>query len=47
MGPKTKELLLSHFDSVEKIRDASADELRKLIGKSKTAVLTEYFKNQR
>ncbi len=47
VGPKTKEILLHHFDSVEKIRNASADELEKLIGVSKTAVLTEYFKNQR
>jgi excinuclease ABC subunit C len=47
VGPKTKEILLRHFDSVEKIRNASADELEKLIGASKTAVLSEYFKNQR
>jgi excinuclease ABC subunit C len=46
VGPKTKEILLRHFDSVEKIRHASADELEKLIGASKTAVLTEYFNNQ-
>jgi excinuclease ABC subunit C len=47
VGPKTKEILLRHFGSVEKIRNASADELEKLIGASKTAVLSDYFNNQR
>jgi excinuclease ABC subunit C len=46
VGPKTKEILLRNFGSVEKIRNASSAELEKLIGISKTAVLTEYFKNQ-
>lgn len=45
IGPITKELLLNHFESVEKIRNASPAELEKLIGHSKTTVLSEYFKN--
>lgn len=44
IGPKTKEILLRHFDSVEKIKSASPEELEKLIGTSKTSVLTGYFK---
>jgi excinuclease ABC subunit C len=45
IGPKTKEILLRHFESVERIKSASSDELEKLIGPSKTVVLSEYFKN--
>jgi excinuclease ABC subunit C len=43
IGPKTKEILLKHFESVDKIKDASREELQKLVGATKTAVLTEYF----
>jgi excinuclease ABC subunit C len=44
IGPKTKEILLKHFGSVDKIKDASLSELENVIGHSKTVVLTEYFK---
>ncbi len=43
IGPKTKEILLKHFESVEKIKDAPPEELQKLVGVRKTAVLTGYF----
>jgi excinuclease ABC subunit C len=43
VGPKTKEILLRHFESVEKIKDASKEELQKLVGTAKTSVLLEYF----
>lgn len=43
IGPKTKEILLKHFGSVEKLRDSSPEELKKLIGSSKAAILTGYF----
>jgi excinuclease ABC subunit C len=43
IGPKTKEILLKHFESVEKIKEATAEELQKLVGTTKTTVLTEYF----
>ena len=43
IGPKTKEILLKHFGSVEKIRDSSQEELKGIIGASKTAILTRYF----
>ena len=45
IGPKTKEILLTHFESVEKIRTAAPEELVKLIGASKAVVLTQYFSN--
>ncbi|HEX2922093.1 MAG TPA: excinuclease ABC subunit UvrC [Bacteroidales bacterium] len=45
IGPKTKETLLRHFGSVEAIKKAATENLEKIIGPAKTAVLTEYFKN--
>lgn len=45
IGPKTKEILLKHFGSVEKIKSSSLEELENLIGSAKTAVLMEYFTN--
>ena len=46
IGPRTKEILLRNFDSPEKIRNASANELEKLVGKSKASILIKFFKNQ-
>lgn len=46
IGPKTKEILLKHFESVEKIKAAPAEELQKLVGTTKTSVLTRYFQKQ-
>jgi excinuclease ABC subunit C len=46
IGPTTKEILLKNFDSPEKIRNTSANELEKLVGKSKASILTKFFKNQ-
>jgi len=43
IGPKTKELLLKKFGSVEKIRNTSAEEIKNLVGPSKAAILAEYF----
>jgi excinuclease ABC subunit C len=43
IGPRTKEILLKHFESVDKIKSASPDELINLVGKSKASVLTGYF----
>ena len=36
IGPKTVELLISHFGSVKKVKQAKKEELEKLIGKGKT-----------
>jgi excinuclease ABC subunit C len=44
IGPKTKEILLKHFDSVEKIKIASAEELENLVGAAKSSILTDYFR---
>jgi excinuclease ABC subunit C len=43
IGPKTKEILLKHFESPGKIKDASIEELENLVGSAKTAILLEYF----
>jgi excinuclease ABC subunit C len=45
IGPRAKEILLKHFGSVDKIRTASPAELEKVVGPSKTSILTGYFKN--
>ena len=45
IGPKTKEILLKNFGSVEKIKNASPEELEKLVGMQKLNVFTEYFRN--
>jgi excinuclease ABC subunit C len=43
IGPKTKEILLKYFDTPEKIKDASVEELENLVGSAKTSILSEYF----
>jgi excinuclease ABC subunit C len=45
IGGVTKAILLKHFGSVEKIRNASDAELEKIVGPAKTAILSSYFKN--
>ena len=45
IGGVTKAILLKHFGSVEKIRNASDTELEKVVGPAKTAILSAYFKN--
>jgi excinuclease ABC subunit C len=45
IGTKTKEILLKHFGSVEKILQADEENLKKLIGVKKTSILTEFLKN--
>lgn len=39
IGEKTKTLLLTHYKSIKKIKEASESELAKLIGKSKANIL--------
>jgi excinuclease ABC subunit C len=46
IGPATKEILLKHFGSVEKIVEASEEELRKVAGVKKSDILIKYFKTQ-
>jgi len=47
IGPKTKEILLRNFDSIEKIRNTTEGELEKLVGRSKAEILIKYLRNQR
>jgi excinuclease ABC subunit C len=44
IGPATKEILLSHFGSVEELRRTSKTELEKVVGTSKAQILSKYFK---
>jgi len=43
IGPKTKELLLLHFKSVQKIKDANEKTLTQLIGEKKATLLKAAF----
>jgi excinuclease ABC subunit C len=44
IGPKTKEILLKHFESVDEIKNVSAGELEKVVGDAKASILSEYFR---
>jgi len=44
IGPKTKEMLLQKFGSVDEIKKAPEEELKKLIGNIKTAILHDFLK---
>ncbi|MEM6523082.1 MAG: excinuclease ABC subunit UvrC [Bacteroidota bacterium] len=43
IGPKTTNQLLQTFKSIEKIKQASLEELEKLVGKSKAKKVSDYF----
>jgi excinuclease ABC subunit C len=44
IGTKTKEILFKNIGSVEKIKNSSFDDLKKLVGMKKAVLLTDYFK---
>ena len=44
IGPKTKEILLKEFSSLENIRKLPGESLEKLVGSSKARLLLEYFR---
>ena len=44
IGPKTKDILLKNFGSVEKIINSSEEELKNVIGSQKAAILVENLK---
>jgi excinuclease ABC subunit C len=44
IGPRTKEILLKHFGSMDKIINATGDELKNVVGVSKAAKLAGSFK---
>ncbi len=43
IGPKTKTLLLKQYKSVKRIKEASVEDLEKLIGKSKAEIIHNYI----
>ena len=43
IGPKTRDILLKHFKSLKRIREASPEELAAVIGPTKAAVLTSHL----
>lgn len=43
IGEKTKTLLLQQFKSVKRIKEATQEELAKVVGASKASLLSEYF----
>mgnify|MGYP002525477904 CR=1 FL=1 len=44
IGPKTVELLITHFGSVKKVMEAKKEELEKLIGKAKADKILQTIK---
>ena len=44
IGPKTRELLLRHFESAGAVRNADAATLVKLVGKAKAEILIQWFR---
>lgn len=47
IGPQTKKMLLSHFKSVKRIKEAPSEEIIEQIGKSKGHLLIDYFKENK
>lgn len=43
IGPATRDALLKHFKSVKRIKEATQEELEKVIGKSKTQIIRRHF----
>jgi excinuclease ABC subunit C len=43
IGPKTADSLLAHFKSIDNIKNASVDEMGRVIGKAKAEVVMKYF----
>ena len=46
IGEKTKVVLLRHYKSVKRIREASFDDLNQVVGEAKARVLIEAFQNK-
>ena len=45
IGEKTKQRLLLHYNSVDRIRNAGFESLKKIIGAGKATILVNYFKS--
>ena len=46
IGPKTMELLMRKFKSIDKIRELSIQDLKTLIGENKATIVHQYFNNK-
>lgn len=46
IGPVTQTVLMKHFRSLRKVREASLDELAAVVGKSKAEILHNYLHNR-
>jgi excinuclease ABC subunit C len=46
IGEKSLQKLLSHFKSMQSLRSASEDEIRKVAGKKVAGIIGEYFKSE-
>lgn len=44
IGPKTRDLLLSHFKGVKRIREASQEQIAGVIGAAKAEKVVKHFK---
>ncbi|MDD4820261.1 MAG: excinuclease ABC subunit UvrC [Flavobacteriales bacterium] len=47
VGEKTKETLLRHFKTVEKIKTSTAEELSSVVGESKAKIIHSYFSEKK
>ena len=45
IGEKSKKLLIKEFKSVKRIKEATNEQLEKIIGKAKAQIIVEYFQN--
>ena len=44
IGQQTKELLLKHFKSVKRIKNANFEEIKEVVGNKKAEIITNFFK---
>jgi excinuclease ABC subunit C len=44
VGPKTKEILLREYNSIDEIRNAGEENLKKLVGAGKAKILTKFLR---
>lgn len=45
IGERTAEMLIQEFKSVKRVKEASQDEIEKIIGRAKAKMLVDYFKS--
>ena len=47
IGNKTKTIILSHFKSIKRLREAEISELEELVGQKKAILIQEFFKQKK